>query len=78
MKSSVPKVVAESLNIFEEFQDLEVTGVQLYQKLSPVHGFLSRCSEGGSRNPIRSKMELFAAIVDRWKSLSIFAKASIF
>ena len=36
----------------------KIAGLQLYQKLSPFLGFLSRCSEGRSRNPIRYKMEL--------------------
>ena len=36
----------------------KIAGLQLYQKLLPFLGFLSRCSEGRSRNPIRSKIEL--------------------
>ena len=41
-------------------------------------GFLSRRFEDGSRRSVRSKVELFAAVVDHWKLLNIFAKASIF
>ena len=76
--SSVPKVVAKSLNIFEEFQDLEDYRRSALPKIISVSCFLSRCSEGGFRNPIRSKMELYATVVDRWKLLSIFAKLRSF
>ena len=56
----------------------KVTGLQLYQKLSPFPGFLSRNSKGGSRNDIRSMMKLFVTVLDWWKSLSNYAKVSIF
>ena len=56
MKSSVPKVAAKSLNIFE-FQVL--LKLQALKKLSFFLDFLSRCYEGRSRNPIRSKMVLW-------------------
>ena len=56
MKSSVPKVAAKSLNIFE-FQVL--LKLQALKKLSFFLDFLSWCSEGRSRNPIRSKMVLW-------------------
>ena len=54
MKSSFPKVVVKSLNIFEQFQVL----VKL-QGLSCTKHYHHM------KNPIRSKTELFGAVVDR-------------
>ena len=75
MKSSVPKVAAKSLNIFE-FQVL----VKL-QTFTENYLLFLVFFQGVLKVDLEILSDLrwsFEAVVDRWKSLSIFAKASIF
>ena len=77
MKSSVPKVAAKSLNIFE-FQVL----VKL-QAFSLTENYLLFLVffQGVLKADLEILSDLiwsFEAVVNCWKSLSIFAKASIF
>ena len=74
MKSSVPKVAAKSLNIFE-FQVL----VKL-QTFTENYLLFLVFFQGVLKVDLEILSDLrwsFEAVVDRWKSLSIFAKASI-
>ena len=75
MKSSVPKVAAKSLNIFE-FQVL----VKL-QTFTENYLLFLVFFQGVLKVDLEILSDLrwsFEAVVDRWKSLSIFARASIF
>ena len=76
MKSSVPKDATESLNIFEKFLVLvKLQAFSLNENYILLLAFF-QCSDCGSR--ILSDLWSFVAVVDRWKSLSILAKAFIF
>ena len=75
MQSSVPKVAAKSLNIFElhVLVKLQVFTENYLLFLVFFQGVLKADLE------ILSDLRWsFESVVDRWKSLSIFAKASIF
>ena len=75
MQSSVPKVAAKSLNIFELhiLVKLQVFTENYLLFLVFFQGVLKADLE------ILSDLRWsFESVVDRWKSLSIFAKASIF
>ena len=77
VKSSVPKVAAKSLNIFE-FQVL--VKLQAFNFTKNYLLFLV-FFQGVLKADLQILSNLrwkFEAVVDRWKSLSIFAKASIF
>ena len=75
MQSSVPKVAAKSLNIFE-FHVLVKLQVFTENYLLFLVFF---------QDVLKADLEILSdlrwsseSVVDRWKSLSIFAKASIF
>ena len=78
MKSSIPRVAAKSLNIFEKFQVL----IKL-QAFSFTKNYLLFLVffQGVLKADLEILSDLrwsFEAAVDHWKSLSILGKASIF
>ena len=78
MKSSIPRVAAKSLNIFEKFQVL-IT-LQAFS-FTENYLFFLVFFKGVLKADLGILLDIrwsFAAVVRRWKSLSIFAKASIF
>ena len=78
VKSSVPKVEAKSSNIFEKFQVL--VKLQTFSFIGNYLLFLI-FFQGVLKTDLEILSDLrwsFAAVVHRWKSLSIFVRASIF
>ena len=76
VKSSVPKDAAESLNIFEKLLVLVNCRPTAWTKIISFSWFSFSVLIPDLE--ILSDLWSFVAVVDRWKSLSILAKAFIF
>ena len=78
MKSSIPRVAAKSLNIFEKFQVLIKLQAFSFTKNYLLFLVFFKGVLKADLEILSDTRRSFAAVVHRWKSLSIFAKASIF
>ena len=78
MKSCVRKVAAKSLNIFQKFQVLVKSQVFSFTENYLIFLVFFQGVLKADLEILSDLRWSFATVVHRWKSLSIFAKASIF